>query len=142
MTYFSKDLGETALKELLAQFEAETGITVNFVDVGHEDFKTGILIQLAGGNPPDVSHRLGRCAHRVPGPERLAGTHRRDVGRQRPRQPVPAAASIDSAATYDGAQVPAAVRLPLSRGMFYNPKIFADAGVADPDDLGRAEGRL
>ena len=54
MTYFSKDLGETALKELLAQFEADTGTTVNFVDVGHEDFKTGILIQLAGGNPPDV----------------------------------------------------------------------------------------
>ncbi len=54
MTYFSKDLGETALKELLAQFEADSGITVKFVDVGHEDFKTGILIQLAGGNPPDV----------------------------------------------------------------------------------------
>ena len=50
----SKELGEAPLKELLAQFEEESGITVNFIDVGHEDYKTGILIQLAGGNPPDV----------------------------------------------------------------------------------------
>ena len=54
MTYFSKELGEGTLKELLADFEAESGISVNFVDVGHEDYKTGILVQLAGGNPPDV----------------------------------------------------------------------------------------
>ena len=54
MTYFSKELGEGTLKELLADFEAESGVTVKFADVGHEDFKTGILIQLSGGNPPDV----------------------------------------------------------------------------------------
>ena len=90
MTYFSKELGETALKELLAQFEADSGITVNFVDVGHEDFKTGILVQLAGGNPPDVHTILGRRAHRLPGAERHARSDRRDVGGQRPRQPVPA----------------------------------------------------
>ncbi|HKZ91993.1 MAG TPA: hypothetical protein VJZ50_07625, partial [Candidatus Limnocylindrales bacterium] len=46
MTYFSKDLGETALKELLAQFEADSGVTVQFADVGHEDFKTGITVNI------------------------------------------------------------------------------------------------
>ncbi|MEA2026521.1 MAG: hypothetical protein U9O18_07500, partial [Chloroflexota bacterium] len=46
MTYFSKELGEGTLKELLADFEADSGTAVKFADVGHEDFKTGILIQL------------------------------------------------------------------------------------------------
>ena len=35
MTYFSKELGEGTLKELLADFEAESGTTVSFADVGH-----------------------------------------------------------------------------------------------------------
>ena len=54
MTYFSKDLGEGTLTELLAEFEGDSGYAVNFAEVGHEDFKTGILIQLAGSNPPDA----------------------------------------------------------------------------------------
>ena len=130
MTYFSKDLGETALKELLAQFEADTGNTVNFVDVGHEDFKTGILIQLAGGNPPDVhSNWAGaRTAFQVqngmlaPIDEMWAAN---DLDSQFPQ------GLIDSAATYDGVKY----LLPLGyhyAGMFYNPKTFEAAGIAVP----------
>ena len=130
MTYFSKDLGETALKELLAQFEADSGVTVKFADVGHEDFKTGILIQLAGGNPPDVhSNWAGaRTAFQVqngmlaPIDEMWAAN---ELDSQFPQ------GLIDSAATYDGTKY----LLPLGyhyAGMFYNPKTFEAAGIAVP----------
>jgi multiple sugar transport system substrate-binding protein/raffinose/stachyose/melibiose transport system substrate-binding protein len=130
MTYFSKELGETALKELLAQFEADSGTTVNFVDVGHEDFKTGILVQLAGGNPPDVhSNWAGaRTAFQAqngmlsPIDEMWAAN---DLDSQFPQ------GLIDSAATYDGVKY----LMPLGyhyAGMFYNPKVFEEAGVAIP----------
>ena len=46
MTYFSTELGEGTLKELLADFEAESGTTVSFADVGPEDF----------GDPREVIH--------------------------------------------------------------------------------------
>jgi multiple sugar transport system substrate-binding protein/raffinose/stachyose/melibiose transport system substrate-binding protein len=130
MTYFSKELGETALKELLAQFEADSGTTVNFVDVGHEDFKTGILVQLAGGNPPDVhSNWAGaRTAFQAqngmlaPIDEMWAAN---ELDSQFPQ------GLIDSAATYDGVKY----LMPLGyhyAGMFYNPKVFEEAGVAIP----------
>ena len=103
MTYFSKELGEGTLKELLADFEAESGTTVSFADVGHEDFKTGILIQLSGGNPPDVhSNWAGaRTAFQVdsgvlaPIDEMWAAN---DLDSAFPQ------GLIDSAATYNGAK--------------------------------------
>ena len=54
MHYFDAELGGAGLTEILADFQAETGYTVSFVETGHEDFKIGILIQLAGSNPPDA----------------------------------------------------------------------------------------
>jgi ABC-type glycerol-3-phosphate transport system substrate-binding protein len=130
MTYFTKDLGEGTLKELLAGFEADSGTTVSFADVGHEDFKTGILIQLAGGNPPDV-HSVwagARTAFQV------------DSGVLAPLDEMWAANDldsafpqglIDSASTYSGSKY----LMPLGyhyAGMFYNPKVFESAGVAVP----------
>jgi len=143
MTYFSKDLGEPAFKALLAEFEEETGTTVNIVDVGHEDFKTGILIQLAGGNPPDVHTNWAgaRTAFQV------------DSGVLAPIDDMWAASDLDSqfgagmiesAATYDGAKY----LLPFGfhiAPMFYNPKVFADNGVEIPatfEDLKVACGTL
>jgi multiple sugar transport system substrate-binding protein/raffinose/stachyose/melibiose transport system substrate-binding protein len=130
MTYFGATLGEAALKDILADFEAESGITVNFVDVGHEDYKTGILIQLAGGNPPDVlSDWSGaRAAFKVqngmlaPIDEMWAAN---DLDSQF------GAGMIESAVTYDGTKY----LLPFGfhvAAMFYNPKVFADAGVEIP----------
>jgi ABC-type glycerol-3-phosphate transport system substrate-binding protein len=130
MTYFSKELGEGTLQELLAQFEEESGITVNFVDVGHEDYKTGILIQLAGGNPPDA-HTVwagARTAFQVqngslaPIDEMWAAN---DLDSQF------SAGMIESAVTYDGHKY----LLPFGfhiAPMWYNPKVFADAGVEIP----------
>ena len=130
MTYFSKELGEGTLKELLADFEAESGTTVSFADVGHEDFKTGILIQLSGGNPPDVhSNWAGaRTAFQVdsgvlaPLDEMWAAN---DLDNAFPQ------GLIDSASTYgDGKYL-----MPLGyhyAGFFYNPSVFEEAGVAIP----------
>jgi ABC-type glycerol-3-phosphate transport system substrate-binding protein len=136
MTYFTKDLGEAKLIELLGQFEEETGIAVNFIDSGHEDFKIGILIQLAGGNPPDV-HAVwagARTAFQVQNGS-LASLDdmwaANDLDSQFP------AGMIEAAATYDGSTY----LLPIDyhyAGMFYSPAVFEAAGVDLPttwDDL-------
>jgi multiple sugar transport system substrate-binding protein/raffinose/stachyose/melibiose transport system substrate-binding protein len=130
MTYFGADEGQAALLELLAQYTEDTGTAVKFVDVGHEDYKTGILIQLAGGNPPDVhSNWAGaRTAFQVesgalaPIEEMWAAN---DLDSQFPQ------GLIDSAATYDGVKY----LMPLGyhyAGFFYNPKTFESAGVEIP----------
>ncbi len=130
MTYFGQNEGQAALLELLEQFTADTGYSVNFVDVGHEDYKTGILIQLAGGNPPD-SHSVwagARTAFQVengmlaPIDEMWAAN---DLDSQFPQ------GLIDSASTYDGVKY----LMPLGyhyAGFFYNPSVFESAGVAFP----------
>ena len=130
MTYFSKDLGEPAFKELLAAFEEETGITVNIVDVGHEDFKTGILIQLAGGNPPDVHTNWAgaRTAFQVQNAS-LAPID--EVWAANGLDDQFGAGMIESAVTYDGAKYLLPFGFHLAP-MFYNPTVFADAGVEVP----------
>ena len=143
MTYFGAELGEAALKDLLAAWEQESGNTVQFVPVGHEDYKTGILIQLAGGNPPDM-HSIwagARTQFQV------------DNGMLAPLDEMWAANDLDSqfspgmiesAATYDGHKY----LLPFGyhiAPIFYNPKVFADNGVEIPatwDDLKAACGTL
>jgi ABC-type glycerol-3-phosphate transport system substrate-binding protein len=130
MTYFSKELGETALKDLLANFEKESGYTVKFNDVGHEDYKTGILIQLAGGNPPDV-HSVwagARTAFQVQNGS-LASLDDLWAANSLDSQFAPG--MVASASTYDGHKY----LIPLGyhyAGMFYSPKVFADAGVTPP----------
>ena len=52
--YFGGDLGRAGLEEIFARFKEQTGITVVDSPIGHEDFKTGILVRAAGGNLPDV----------------------------------------------------------------------------------------
>jgi ABC-type glycerol-3-phosphate transport system substrate-binding protein len=130
MTYFGATLGEAALNEILADFEAESGITVNFVDVGHEDYKTGILIQLAGGNPPDVlSDWAGaRAAFKVQNGS-LASIE--DMWAANDLDSQFGAGMIESAVTYEGTKY----LLPFGfhiAAMFYNPKTFAEVGVEIP----------
>ena len=141
MHYFDAALGGAGLKEILADFEAETGYSVNFVDVGHEDFKTGILVQLAGSNPPDAHNNWAgaRTAFQVengmlaPIDEMWAENGLDDQF---------GAGMIESAVTYDGAKY----LLPFGfhiAPVFYNPKLFADNGVEIPatwDDLKAACG--
>ena len=130
MTYFGADLGEKALAKLLERFTADTGVTVKMAPVGHEDFKTGILVQMAGNNPPDAhSNWAGaRTAFQVKN------------GSLNPIDDIWAANNLDaafpaglvqSASMYEGKHY----LVPLGyhyAGMFYNPAVFAKAGVAIP----------
>jgi len=141
MTYFSKELGEGTLKELLADFEAESGISVNFVDVGHEDYKTGILVQLAGGNPPDV-HTNWAGARTAFQAENGLLAPIDEMWAENGLDDQFGAGMIDSAVTYDGVKQ----LLPFGfhiAPMWYNPTLFADNGVEIPatwDDLKAACG--
>ncbi|MFV2063444.1 MAG: ABC transporter substrate-binding protein [Chloroflexota bacterium] len=130
MTYFSKDLGEAALIDLLAQFEEETGIDVKFIDVGHEDFKTGILIQLAGGNPPDVhSNWAGaRTAFQV---ENGSLASLDDMWAANDLDNAFPAGMIEAAATYGGSRYLVPIDYHYA-GMFYSPSVLEAAGVEIP----------
>ena len=52
--YFTGDLGQKGITKIFKEFKAKTGITVEDSPIGHEDFKTGILVRAAGHNLPDV----------------------------------------------------------------------------------------
>src|SRR5690606_6510302 len=52
--YFTGELGLKAFNEQVAKFEEATGIKVKESPVGHEDFKTDILVRAAGNSLPDV----------------------------------------------------------------------------------------
>ena len=129
-TYFSADLGEKALADILTQFETDSGVKVNIAPIDHENFKTAILVELAGNNPPD--------AHTVWAGARAAFQVKN--GSLNPIDDMWAANNldaafpkgmIDSAATYDGKKylVPFGYHY---AGMFFNPKVLATAKVAIP----------
>ena len=130
MTYFGAELGEAALKDLLAAWEQESGNTVQFVPVGHEDYKTGILIQLAGGNPPDM-HSIwagARTQFQVDN-DMLAPLDEMWAANDLDSQF--GAGMIESAATYNGHKY----LLPFGyhiAPIFYNPKVFADNRIEIP----------
>ncbi len=139
MTYFGAELGEAALKDLLAAWEQESGNTVQFVPVGHEDYKTGILIQLAGGNPPDM-HSIwagARTQFQVDN-DMLAPLDEMWAANDLDSQF--GAGMIESAATYNGHKY----LLPFGyhiAPIFYNPKVFADNRIESPR-RGRLQGHL
>jgi multiple sugar transport system substrate-binding protein/raffinose/stachyose/melibiose transport system substrate-binding protein len=130
MTYFSADLGEPALAQILEDFTTETGIAVNIAKVGHEDFKVGILVQLAGNNPPDA-HTVwagARAAFQVqngslnPIDEMWAAN---DLDAVFP------AGMVQAASVYNGQKY----LLPFGyhyAGMFYSPSVLQGAGVDIP----------
>jgi len=144
MTYFGAELGEKALAGLLEQFSADTGVKVNIVPVGHEDFKTGILIQLAGDNPPD-SHSNWAGARTAFQVQNGALAPIDDMWAENDLDSVFPAGLIASAATYDGQKY----LLPLGyhyAGMFYNPSVLEANGItaapATWDELKAACGTL
>ena len=52
--YFTGELGLKAFNEQFAKFTAATGIAMKDSPIGHEDFKTDILVRAAGNSLPDV----------------------------------------------------------------------------------------
>jgi multiple sugar transport system substrate-binding protein/raffinose/stachyose/melibiose transport system substrate-binding protein len=127
--YFTGDLGLNAVREILDQFQTESGITVKDSPIGHEDFKTGILVRAAGGNLPDVfSYWAGARTQFVV-----------DAGNLHPIDSMWAAADFDhviSKGIADGATLYDGKRylVPFGYhyiGMFYNVKVMQKAGITE-----------
>ena len=123
--YFTGDLGLDGLKQIFAEFNKETGITVKDSPIGHEDFKTGILVRAAGGNLPDVfSYWAGARTQFVVNSNSL-----------HPIDDMWKAAGLDAivangATLYNGHRylVPFGYHY---AGMFYNKKVMQKAGITE-----------
>lgn len=127
--YFTGDLGRDGLEEIFSQFQDETGITVKDSPIGHEDFKTGILVRAAGHNLPDVfSYWAGARTQFVVDSGNLApidGMWTTDG-----LDGVVAKSIADGATLYDGKRylVPFGYHY---AGMFYNPQVMEKAGITE-----------
>lgn len=110
--------------------EANPGLTHAASPVDHEQFKTSILVQLAGGNPPDTfSYWAGARIQFIVDDGLLQPIDdvwdANDMGSQFPQ------AVIDTAVTYDMHRY----ALPLTLhwvGMFYNTALFEQVGAMAP----------
>jgi multiple sugar transport system substrate-binding protein/raffinose/stachyose/melibiose transport system substrate-binding protein len=125
--YFTGELGLKGIQEIFGKFTAAKGIAVKDSPIGHEDFKTGILVRAAGKNLPDVfSYWAGARTQFVV-----------DSGNLHPIDEAWAAAGLDkivAKSVADGATMYNGKRylVPFGyhyAGMFYNKKVMDKAGV-------------
>lgn len=125
--YFSSDLGREAMNKIIADFEAANP-QYKVVDnsAGHEDFKTQILVDLAGANPPDFfSYWAGARTQFVVDGNQLMNLD--DFWTQNKLDDV-IPAGVKTAAVYNDHVflIPMNVHI---EGLFYNPKVMAAAGI-------------
>ncbi|RMI43985.1 extracellular solute-binding protein [Actinomadura harenae] len=125
--YFSDALGAKAFKSITTLCTQQTGRTIKNSPIQHEAFKDSILVQLAGGNPPDVySYWAGAKTQYLVDQKRMAPLDdfwaKNDLDKSIPQ-------SLSKAsAEYNGQKY----LLPFDYhyvGVFYNPKVMAKAGV-------------
>lgn len=127
--YYSSSLGQSTMSALFSTFEAadpEYKIVDN--SAGHEDFKTQILVTIAGNNPPDIfSYWAGARTQFVVDADRLMPLT--DFWDENNLDDV-IPAGVKSAAVYNGEvyNIPMNVHIV---GFFYNPKVMADAGITE-----------
>ncbi len=125
--YFTGDLGQKGITEIFNEFKAKTGITVEDSPIGHEDFKTGILVRAAGNSLPDVfSYWAGARTQFVVDAGDLATID--DMWNADGLDKIVAKSVADGATLYNGKRY----LIPFGyhyAGMFYNPKVMASAGI-------------
>ena len=127
--YFTGELGLEALQEQIAKFEADSGYTLKDSPVGHEDFKTDILVRAAGQSLPDVfSYWAGARVQFVVDSNALRPID--DLWASAGLDDVVATSVADSATLYNGERYLVPFNYHYA-GLFYNKKVFADAGVTD-----------
>ena len=127
--YFTGELGKKAFDEQVAKFEAATDFTIKDSPVGHEDFKAGILVRAAGDSLPDVfSYWAGARVQFVVDSGDLHPID--EMWNREGLDDVVAKSVADSATMYNGNRYLVPLNYHYS-GMFYNTKVFADAGVMD-----------
>lgn len=127
--YFTGELGREGLEEIFANFSSESGITVKESPIGHEDFKTGILVRAAGGNLPDIfSYWAGARTQFVVDAGNLQVID--GMWADNDLDSVVAKSIADGATLYNGDRylVPFGYHY---AGMFYNTKVMADAGITE-----------
>jgi multiple sugar transport system substrate-binding protein len=127
--YFTGELGLKAFNEQVAAFEAASGYTMKESPVGHEDFKTDILVRAAGNSLPDVfSYWAGARVQFIADSNSL---HPIDAMWDRAGLDTVVAKSVaDSATMYNGHRYLVPFNYHYA-GMFYNTKVLADAGVTE-----------
>ena len=123
--YFGSDLGQQAIKDINATFEAGEAVVS---PIEHEAFKDQILVALAGGDPPDVFSYW-------------AGARTQSVFENGHLQPITTVFdNVDVWNNFPKALVDAGLHggephlLPFGFhyvAFFYNPHVMADAGITE-----------
>ena len=127
--YFTGEFGLKIFNEQVAKFEAATDYTIKNSPIGHEDFKTDILVRAAGDSLPDVfSYWAGARTQFVADSGSLHPID--EMWSREGLDGVVAKAVADSATLYNGKRYLVPFNYHYA-GMFYNAKVFADAGVTD-----------
>lgn len=125
--YFTGELGLKAFKEQVEKFEQATGIKMKESPVGHEDFKTDILVRAAGHSLPDVfSYWAGARVDFIVKSNSLRPID--DMWANEKLDSVVAKPIADSATLYDGKRFLVPFNYHYA-GLFYNKKVLAGAGV-------------
>jgi len=127
MHYFTGELGRKGLNKIFKSFQAENKIVIFDNPIGHEDFKATILIMAAGGNLPDMfSYWAGARTQFVVDSGRLQPID--DLWAQEKLDSVVPKSVAQGATIYNGKRY----LIPFGyhyAGMFYNPKLMAQANV-------------
>ena len=127
--YFSDTLGKQTITEIFNGFTKDKGVKVVDNTTGHEDFKTQILVMLAGDNPPDIfSYWAGARVQFVVDSNRLEPIDK--LWADNKLDDVVPAALAAKATMYNGKRY----LIPFGyhyAGLFYNPKVLAKAGITE-----------
>jgi multiple sugar transport system substrate-binding protein/raffinose/stachyose/melibiose transport system substrate-binding protein len=125
---FGEDFIEGVIDDFMTQYPDLERLESR---VDHEDFKTSILVQLAGDNPPDTfSYWAGARIQFIVDGERLQPIN--DIWEENNMDEQFPPAVIANAATYDGDRY----ALPLTLhwvGFFYNTALFEEVGAEVPE---------
>ena len=127
--YYSGDMGKKDMAEIIAQFNAQSE-NCEMVDntTGHEDFKTQILVMLAGENPPDVfSYWAGARVQFVVDSNALMELS--DYWEAENFDEI-VSPGIQGSTQYNGGIYSIPQNFHYS-GFFYNPKTMAEAGITE-----------
>jgi len=127
--YFTGELGLKAFDAQIARFEAATGYSMKDSPVGHEDYKTDILVRAAGNSLPDVfSYWAGARVQFIVDSNSLRPID--DVWKAAGLDKTIARSIAESATIYNDKRY----LVPLNyhyAGVFYNTSVLADAGVTE-----------
>ncbi len=128
MHYFSGELGAKALSEVLTNFmAAHKDFVILSNPIGHEDYKTTILIMLAGDEPPDMfSYWAGARVQFIVDSDRLAPID--DLWQSANLDAILPASLVQGATIYNGQHYLVPFNYHYA-GLFYNKQVFADAGI-------------